>query len=158
MAMLQVDLRQLSGGTADTAATLAPDDPVFEGLAFRFAEPVVIDGLLRETADGDFFWRGHVHTAVGGECRRCLEPATQVIDEDVELLFSANPELLDDPSVYALPEPVTTIDVASAVREEIALKVSAFPLCRPDCRGLCANCGADLNAGPCACTTSGTTN
>jgi uncharacterized protein len=23
------------------------------------------------------------------------------------------------------------------------------PLCRPDCRGLCASCGADLNDGPC---------
>lgn len=158
MAMLQVDLRQLSGGSVTTAATLAPDDPVFSGLAFEFAVPVEIDGVLRETADGDYFWRGHVHTAVPGECRRCLEPALQVIDEDIELLFSANPELLDDPSVYALPEPVTTIDVASAVREEIALKVSAFPLCRPGCKGLCANCGADMNAGPCACTASGTTN
>ncbi len=158
MAMLQVDLRQLSGGTVTTSGTLQPDDPAFDVLAFEFAEPVVIDGVLRETADGDFFWRGHARTSVAGECRRCLEPALQVIDEDIELLFSANPELLDDPSVYALPEPVTSIDVASAVREEIALKVSAFPLCRPDCRGLCANCGADLNAGPCPCTSSGTTN
>jgi uncharacterized protein len=23
------------------------------------------------------------------------------------------------------------------------------PLCRPDCRGLCTRCGADLNEGPC---------
>jgi len=25
------------------------------------------------------------------------------------------------------------------------------PLCRPDCAGLCPNCGANLNEGPCAC-------
>ena len=31
------------------------------------------------------------------------------------------------------------------------LVAPAFVLCREDCKGLCANCGADLNAGACAC-------
>ena len=158
MAMLQVDLRRIGGEAVPTAAVLQPEDPVFDGLAYRFSAPVTVDGVLRETADGDYFWRGQVHAELGGECRRCLEPVQQVIDDEVEVLFSANPDLIDDPSVYALGDAVTTIDVAAAVREEIALRVSAFPLCRTDCKGLCVNCGADLNAGPCGCTVSGTTN
>ena len=158
MAMLRVDVRRLTGDPVVTSAVLAPDDVAFEGLAFTFAAPVTVDGELRETADGDFFWRGRVGAVVQGECRRCLEPVEQVIDDEVEVLFSANPDLLDDPSVYALSEPVTAVDVAAAVREEIALRVSACPLCRPDCKGLCVNCGADLNAGPCQCMSSGTTN
>ena len=36
-------------------------------------------------------------------------------------------------------------------REELALAVDAFPLCREDCRGLCPRCGADLNRGACSC-------
>jgi len=38
------------------------------------------------------------------------------------------------------------------VREVILLEVPAAPICRPDCAGLCPRCGADRNAGPCACT------
>lgn len=158
MAMLRVDLRRLSGEPVVTTGSLAPDDVAFDGLAFTFTGPVDVDGTLNETADGDFYWRGHVLAKVSGECRRCLEPVEQVIDDDIEAVFSNNPDLLDDPSVYALPEHPTVVDVAAALREEIALRVSAFPLCRPDCKGLCVNCGADLNAGPCNCTAAGTTN
>jgi uncharacterized protein len=67
----------------------------------------------------------------------------------MDVVFSSDPELIDDPSVYALSPDASSIDVTEAVREELALRVSAFPLCRPDCQGLCATCGADLNAGPC---------
>jgi uncharacterized protein len=37
------------------------------------------------------------------------------------------------------------------VRDALLLELPLAPLCRPDCRGLCARCGADLNAGPCSC-------
>ena len=43
------------------------------------------------------------------------------------------------------------IDLSTCVREELALAVPRYPLCRDDCAGLCPRCGADLNAGPCAC-------
>lgn len=158
MAMLRVDVRRFAGEPVTTTGHLAPDDEAFEGLTFAFASPVMVDGVLRETTEGDFRWAGHVQAAVRGECRRCLVPVEQVIDEEIEVFFSGNPELTDDPAVYALPEIPAVVDVAVAVREELVLRVSAFPLCRSDCRGLCANCGADLNAGPCACTGPGMTN
>ena len=48
-----------------------------------------------------------------------------------------------------------SVDVTPLVREELALGVpSHLLLCRDDCAGLCPHCGADLNAGPCACRTS----
>jgi uncharacterized protein len=44
-------------------------------------------------------------------------------------------------------------DLAPLVRDAIHLAVPIAPACRPDCKGLCAVCGADLNQGPCLCTT-----
>jgi uncharacterized protein len=82
----------------------------------------------------------------------------QVLDEAVEVVFSADPDLLDDPSVYPLDVRASTVDLGQAVREELVLRVETFPLCRPDCAGLCPTCGADLNAGPCGCTAPGLTN
>lgn len=46
-------------------------------------------------------------------------------------------------------EPV--IDLDPEIREEIILDYPVKPLCRPDCKGLCADCGKNLNEGNCSC-------
>lgn len=43
------------------------------------------------------------------------------------------------------------VDLAPMLREHIILAAPMQPLCRIDCAGLCARCGADLNEGPCPC-------
>jgi uncharacterized protein len=149
--MLEVDIRELRRGPVETVGKLAPGDPVLEGLELDLAGPLSVDGRLQETSDGEFFWRatieGRVHTA----CRRCLAELTCPIEADVSVMFSTDPDAADDPSVYPLPVDSRTVDVRQAVREEMALSAPAFLLCREDCAGLCPTCGADLNAGPCAC-------
>ena len=154
--MLRVDLRQLGAGGVETRGTLLPDDPALEGLDIEFEGPIVVEGRLHATDGSSFLWRGDVQATVVGECRRCLKRVEQRIDDQVDVVFSADPDLADDPSVYVLPPDPSTIDVSGAVREEIALRASAFPLCGEDCKGLCPNCGADLNAGPCGCAAAGT--
>lgn len=155
--MLRVDVREIEAGPVLTKGTLAADDPALEGLAPRFASPVEVEGRL-ETAAGDSFrWQAHLRAVTAGECRRCLAPVEELIEDDVDVIFSADPDLLEDPAVYEMPANAVVLDLTTAVREEMALRVSAFPLCRPDCKGLCATCGADLNAGPCECTAAGST-
>lgn len=156
--MLSVDLRLLQDGPVRTAAALPPEDEALEGLAFSLVGPVEVDGRMVATAGDDLLWHGHLVARVAGECRRCLSPLVQRLDESVELVFSANPELQDDPSVYPLSARSTELDLAPVVREELVLLVEPFPLCRPDCAGFCASCGADLNAEPCKCTAPGQTN
>ena len=46
------------------------------------------------------------------------------------------------------------IDVSPMLRECMLLALPTLPLCRDACRGLCAQCGRDLNAGPCECPAS----
>jgi uncharacterized protein len=43
------------------------------------------------------------------------------------------------------------LDLTEAVRQALVTQLPMRPLCRPDCAGLCARCGADLNEGPCGC-------
>jgi uncharacterized protein len=76
------------------------------------------------------------------------------VTTDVDALFTADPDLQDDPNVYPLEEPVAHVDLSPAVREELALAAPAYPVCREDCAGLCPTCGADLNQGPCQCAVS----
>ena len=43
------------------------------------------------------------------------------------------------------------IDLTEGIQEQVVLCLPMRPLCREDCKGLCAACGADLNAGECNC-------
>jgi uncharacterized protein len=149
--MLQVDIRDLHRGPVETAGQLPAGDPTFDGLGLDLDGPVEVEGRLSETGDDEFFWQARVSGKLRGTCRRCLTGVISLLDADVEVLFSADPDAAEDPAVYPLPAQVTHVDVRPAVREELVLAVSAYPLCREDCAGLCPRCGADLNAGPCRC-------
>lgn len=149
--MLRVDIRDLDRGPVETDARLPPADPLFEGLGLTLVEPVDVTGRLQATADGEYLWRGHIRTTVATECRRCLTAVHQPVEAGADVLFSSDPDAADDPSVYALAEAATAVDVGEAVREELALAADPYVLCREDCAGLCPRCGADLNAGACHC-------
>ena len=43
------------------------------------------------------------------------------------------------------------IDLAPLVRDTVLAALPIRNLCRPDCKGLCPKCGADLNQGDCGC-------
>ncbi len=43
------------------------------------------------------------------------------------------------------------VNVEQMLRDSLALALPFTPLCRKECRGLCASCGQDLNAGECDC-------
>ena len=151
--MLRVDIRDLQRGPVRTVGELPPDDPTFAGLDLDLAAPVRVSGQLQATGDGEYLWRGQIRALLKGDCRRCLTEVLGEVDVDVgAALFSTDPEAADDPDFYPLPERANAVDVGVVVREELAL---AGPphllLCRDDCAGLCPKCGADLNAGPCAC-------
>jgi len=149
--MLRIDIRDLDRGPVETDARFEPTDPLFEGLGLELAAPVEVTGRLQATADGEYLWRGQIGTSVAAQCRRCLTAVVQPIEAGADVLFSSDPDAADDPSVYALAETATAVDVGQAVREELALAADPYVLCREDCAGLCPRCGADLNAGACRC-------
>jgi len=58
---------------------------------------------------------------------------------------------LDDDTVRPLPEGAGDLDLGGAIREEVLLSQSLLAVCRPDCRGLCPQCGINLNEDRCDC-------
>lgn len=152
--MLRVCLQELGRGWVDTAQVLDARDPLFAGLDFELDGPVRVEGRLQSTAEGDVMWRATVSGQARISCRRCLADVPVPIAIEIDASFSSDPDLLDDPAVYQMQERSTHLDLSDAVREEMALAVPAFCLCREDCAGLCPKCGTDLNAGACECAAS----
>ncbi|MGH7607610.1 MAG: YceD family protein [Gemmatimonadales bacterium] len=149
--MLRVDIRELAQGPVETRGELAPDDPLLTALDIQLAAPVAIDGRLQAIGEGRFYWHGRLHSAVRGECRRCLAPVAAPVTAEIGALFTRDADVLEDPDAYPVPPEATEVDLAPAVREELLLAVPRYALCREDCQGLCPQCGKDRNADPCDC-------
>ena len=90
--------------------------------------------------------RGSVSAPWVGQCRRCLQPASGTLVGEVDELFEAEPV---EGESYRLDH--DQIDLEPLAREAVVLELPPAPLCKEDCRGLCAQCGTDLNEGSCSC-------
>ena len=152
--MLSFDLRSLDAKAAAVEGELPPDDDVWQETDNKPQEPIAVSGRISPAGDGRYYWSGRLAGSVEMACRRCLEPVHIDVDEEAHMLFAEvdeDDEIADDPDIFKIPPGASTLDIRLAVREQWLLVVPGFALCREDCKGLCANCGADLNAGACAC-------
>ncbi len=91
--------------------------------------------------------QGQLETHVLSECTRCLRPIFVPVKLEIEELFAFPPSAL---VAFSVAE-TGILDLAPLIREEAILGVPMVALCRPDCAGLCPQCGHDLNEGPCEC-------
>ena len=102
----------------------------------RFAEPVHVTAEAWKS-DNDLTVQVRMEGSRTFACSLCLEEFNNPFEKELTLHYDVKG--LDG----------VTID--SDVREEIILDHPIRILCRPDCRGLCPTCGANLNQVPCDC-------
>lgn len=100
---------------------------------------------------------GTVNAVVGFECDRCLGSLSVSVEQPFDLLYvpplgTGNEKELGENDLSIGFYQDETINVDDLVREQIELALPMARLCRDDCRGLCADCGANLNDGDCACS------
>jgi len=101
---------------------------------------------------------GSMTGSVALPCNRCTQDATISINQKFDEVFILDEELSSDdtePNVRIANE-VTGIEVeiAGVLWEEFVIALPVKPLCKADCKGLCAECGKDLNTGKCECEDS----
>jgi len=101
---------------------------------------------LSRTKEG-LLVQARLQAAVDSECFRCLDPIEQDITVDLEELytfhFNATTEFrINDDGI---------LDLAPLLRAEVLISLSQRALCRPDCAGLCPECGVNWNHETCTC-------
>lgn len=103
---------------------------------------------VTRTSEGIYF-NGQLASIIQVECTRCLDPTQLPIEIVFEELFYYPPSTAPA-GANVIPEE-GIVDLAPLVRELSLLEVPIQVYCRPDCQGLCPECGENLNNGPCDC-------
>ena len=120
------------------------------GVSYPVSEPVVAEGLVRNTA-GVLMMTGSIRTTIHGICDRCAAEFDRDIDFPIDVVLVtefANEENEDE---WVFPLEGDSADLDDIVRTVFVLNLDSKLLCKEDCQGLCCRCGKNLNDGPCNC-------
>ena len=155
---MRIELENLEGGKSDFAHVYQPEElnPVDERV--QLTEPAAVTGKVRLSGN-EVFVNGHVETRAQVECDRCLKTVELPVSADFALEYITGAEYEANSGAAELTEAEMSvsvfdgevIDVDEVVKEQILLAVPTRMLCREDCKGICPECGTDLNAGKCKC-------
>jgi DUF177 domain-containing protein len=139
-------LRLTSGEGRRLQLQVAIDPFELGGERYTVAPPLIPVRLdISRTTGSGYALRLSFQATLTGPCMRCLSDASPVFE--VEAREVSQPGVGDELESPYVQDGV--LDLRSWARDALALTLPANLLCRPDCAGLCAVCGADLNqAGP----------
>ena len=149
---------------AEDAKTLAYEEPtgalngvLVHGEVCDFEIPATSQVEIEYYRAGqELFFHGHVSADVIGHCARCLEAYPFVLATNFSVVLvpkrplPAEIELTGDELDVGYYES-EEVDLGPLIREQIILALPTRPLCREECKGLCASCGVNLNLQACRC-------
>jgi uncharacterized protein len=129
------------------AADIAP--VLLGGIKYDVCAPGGVE-VSAERVAGGFLVHVRLTAMISGPCMRCLKTTPQEVTAEEEEFVPtavggwAESEL--SPFVEGM-----IVDVSALSREALVLAMPDQVLCSMDCKGLCPQCGADLNEGQCLC-------
>jgi uncharacterized protein len=101
---------------------------------------------------------GWVELTLELSCNRCLKELEQPVHVNFEEQFYPTVDVVsglplapfDEDEIFPIDDH-HQVDLTEAIRQNLLLDLPMVTLCQEDCKGLCPQCGQDLNLGPCEC-------
>jgi len=121
----------------------------FSDEAVKFASPVKLFGKLVNLS-GMLRVEAMLEFSVEYSCDRCLSDFVKAyeIPFSDEIALENSEREIDE----YIPYSNSRVDLTDAVYKCIFSEMDIKNVCKPDCKGLCGMCGADLNSGFCNCS------
>lgn len=152
-----LDVKDLAVRKIRIRKSYAPGAVDYHTSDFRQSEPLEVRATA-ELLEGQIRITGDLHTRVEMVCARCLEPVTEDVAREFDLFYRPIASMtreeedrlkLDDTEIaFFEGEGLFLTDVLA---EQVLLALPMKAICRSDCRGLCAQCGVNLNNEECRC-------
>ena len=155
---MYLDLREFETFPAEAEIEVEADNFDYESDNFALKDLVKVRLSIQQIGE-EFYCQGQMTVPVEEECSRCLTLFDAELTNDVSLIIKLDESRSnltadnDDNNVIYLKPGEHAVDLRETVREAIILAIPIKPLCDPDCRGLCTQCGANLNEEICGCKT-----
>lgn len=153
---MRIELDNLEKG-GEFAQTYGPGELGLDDTELRLIGPAEIRGRYRKKGE-EVELQGHLTATVEAPCARCLKPVELPLAADLTERFVGAVSWRDEEQHELREEDLNlavfngeAIELDDLAREEILLAMPAQVLCREDCKGLCATCGADRNLDACDC-------
>ena len=125
---------------------------------FRIVSPVALSFDVDRQETGRYRVAGRLTGEIELTCSRCLEPFRLPVAADFDLRYVPHVENTGEDEKEVEEDDLATafyendaIDLGQLIMEQFQLALPMKPLCREDCKGLCPNCGTNLNTGTCDC-------
>ena len=120
------------------------------GVTNPVSEPVVAQGTVRNTA-GVLVMQGSLSTTIHGICDRCASEFSRKVEFPIDVVLVTKLESEENEDEWVFPLEGDSADLDDIVRTVFVLNLDSKLLCKEDCKGLCPQCGKNLNEGPCNC-------
>jgi len=151
-----LDLNKLHGQREHIERSFQPADFNVPDDEYKVAAPVEVTLNVEKAGGGAFRVTGRAVTRLELEWGRCLDPYPVPVDAQFELRYVPEPGTSESGEREISEDDLTTafyreghLDVVELIREQLQLALPMKPLCREACRGLCAECGTNLNQTDC---------
>ena len=136
---MKIEVHRVSPDGETVEATSPLPEAHMDHVGVWFERPVQVKMRI-SVVNRVFVAMGSYETSVTMECHRCLK-RFQSPAASTDYIWEQPVKLSGD----------ETIDLTEGVREDIMLRLPLKNLCSEACKGLCPQCGKDLNKGPCGC-------
>jgi len=107
--------------------------------------------------------KGVLNGDVEHQCSRCLKNFTERIASQFNVVYRPTTEIargeqhqLKSDELDTVFYSGDTLEIDDLLREQLILNLPMKPLCSPDCKGFCPQCGADMSLSACGCKASET--
>lgn len=124
------------------------EDGFYDGKEeIKFLAPIEVKGTL-STLGNEISLNAEAKVKIELSCSRCLENFDRDMEFSIEEKFSNDDANKDDDSIFIDSD---VIDITEIIENNIILYLPIRRLCTESCRGLCQNCGTNLNHSTCNC-------
>jgi len=116
-------------------------------LTSRFDIDLQLNKVLKEVTVS-----GNVQFSIEAPCSRCLKTIKLDLKPEVNLVLTPRESIEDvDKGINHETYVGDEVDISDYIREQITMSLPFKVICEENCKGLCSNCGVNLNTEQCGC-------
>ncbi|MBM2844838.1 MAG: hypothetical protein HW407_150 [Bacteroidetes bacterium] len=151
LAVMKIQVGNLSDGYHEYLLEAKPTD---FGLEEGFNSEILVNAVLDKTGN-QIYLKADVRTHGSFGCDRCASPFEAPVSSKFQACYFTEGEEVvnvDPEELRMIPPGFSVIDITDDIRQTILLAIPLKLLCSDTCRGLCPQCGKNLNTGSCECS------